>query len=62
MQADVEAVIAYVDEVFTGNDTTAIQVLKDNWGLGEMTHLDDVAGCTHCFLRSLWRIRTNRFD
>ncbi|KAJ3735180.1 peptidase S28 [Lentinula guzmanii] len=48
--ADVEAVIAHVDEVFSGNDTTAIQVLKDNWGLGEMTHLDDVAG----FRNNLW--------
>ncbi|KAF8827103.1 hypothetical protein HHX47_DHR5000888 [Lentinula edodes] len=48
--ADVEAVIAHVDEVFSGNDATAIQVLKDNWGLGEMTHLDDVAG----FRNNLW--------
>ncbi|KAJ3920772.1 serine carboxypeptidase S28-domain-containing protein [Lentinula edodes] len=50
--ADVEAVIAHVDEVFSGNDATAIQVLKDNWGLGEMTHLDDVAGCM--FRNNLW--------
>lgn len=50
--ADVEAVIAHVDEVFSGNDATAIQVLKDNWGLGEMTHLDDVAGCMCHFTSS----------
>ncbi|KAE9409902.1 hypothetical protein BT96DRAFT_460529 [Gymnopus androsaceus JB14] len=50
--ADVEAVIAHVDQVFTSNDTTAIQVVKDNWGLGEMTHLDDVAGS----------LRNNLFD
>ncbi|KIK54084.1 hypothetical protein GYMLUDRAFT_232374 [Collybiopsis luxurians FD-317 M1] len=42
--ADVEAVISHVDQVFTSNDTAAIQVLKDNWGLGAMTHVDDVAG------------------
>ncbi|KAG6808517.1 hypothetical protein H0H92_003858 [Tricholoma furcatifolium] len=42
--ADVQAVIAHVDEVFTGTDAAAIQALKDNWGLGDMTHLDDVAG------------------
>ncbi|KIK60910.1 hypothetical protein GYMLUDRAFT_73702 [Collybiopsis luxurians FD-317 M1] len=41
--ADIEAVIAHIDQVFTSNDTTAIQALKDNWGLGEITHLDDVA-------------------
>ncbi|KAF5392923.1 hypothetical protein D9757_001233 [Collybiopsis confluens] len=43
--ADVEAVIAHIDQVFTSSNTAAIQALKDNWGLGEMTHLDDVAGC-----------------
>ena len=42
--ADVQAVIAHVDEVFTGTNQTAIQAIKDNFGLGDMTHLDDVAG------------------
>ncbi|KAG6882043.1 hypothetical protein C0992_012900, partial [Termitomyces sp. T32_za158] len=42
--ADVQAVIAHVDEVFTGTNETAIQAIKDNFGLGDMTHLDDVAG------------------
>ncbi|KAF5358904.1 hypothetical protein D9758_004828 [Tetrapyrgos nigripes] len=42
--ADVERVIAYVDEVFSGDNQTAIDALKANWGLGSMTHLDDVAG------------------
>ena len=42
--ADVEAVIAHVDKTFSGKDATAIQALKENWGLGDMTHLDDVAG------------------
>jgi hypothetical protein len=49
--ADVEAVIAHIDQVFTSNDTTAIQVLKDNWGLGNLTHLDDAAGALR---NNLW--------
>lgn len=42
--ADVQAVIAHIDKTFTSRNATAIQALKDNWGLGVMTHLDDVAG------------------
>ena len=42
--ADVQAVIAHVDETFTKGSPAEIQALKDNWGLGVMTHLDDVAG------------------
>lgn len=41
---DVEAVISFVDKTFAGKNATAIQALKENWGLGDMTHLDDVAG------------------
>ncbi|KIY73984.1 peptidase S28 [Cylindrobasidium torrendii FP15055 ss-10] len=49
--ADVAAVIAHVDEVFSGNDTAAIDGLKANWGLGGLTHLDDVAGALR---NNLW--------
>jgi hypothetical protein len=42
--ADVQAVISFVDKTFEGNDATAIQALKENFGLGDMTHLNDVAG------------------
>lgn len=42
--ADVQAVIAHVDQVFSGTNQTAIQGIKDLFGLGDMTHLDDVAG------------------
>ncbi|KAF9556834.1 hypothetical protein CPC08DRAFT_74264 [Agrocybe pediades] len=42
--ADVQAVIAHVDKTFSGKNQTAIQQLKENFGLGNMTHLDDVAG------------------
>lgn len=42
--ADIQAVIAHIDETLSGRNATAIQAIKDNWGLGIMTHLDDVAG------------------
>ncbi|GLB34087.1 putative MEROPS serine peptidase family S28 [Lyophyllum shimeji] len=42
--ADVQAVIAHVDEVFSGNNATAIQALKETFGMDNVTHLDDVAG------------------
>ena len=42
--ADVQAVISYVDEVFTGTNETAIEGVKDAFGLGAITHLDDAAG------------------
>lgn len=42
--ADVQAVVAYVDTVLTSDNATAIQTLKESFGMGEVTHLDDVAG------------------
>ena len=42
--ADVAAVIAYVDETFSGENTTAIDELKATFGLSDVTHLDDAAG------------------
>lgn len=45
--ADVEAVIKKVDTTFLSGNPTAMQAVKDNFGLGSMKHLDDVAGaCT----------------
>ena len=41
--ADVQAVIAHIDEVFSGEDATAIDQLKDLFGLGNVTYFDDVA-------------------
>ncbi|KAG6861573.1 hypothetical protein C0995_014869 [Termitomyces sp. Mi166 len=49
--ADVQAVIAHVDKTFTGKNATAIQALKETFGLGNMTHLDDVAGALR---NNLW--------
>lgn len=42
--ADVQAVISRIDKIFIGKNDTAIQAIKENFGLGNMTHLDDVAG------------------
>ncbi|TFK43798.1 serine carboxypeptidase S28-domain-containing protein [Crucibulum laeve] len=49
--ADIQAVIAHIDQVFTGPNTTAIQAIKDSFGMGELTHLDDVAGALR---NNLW--------
>ena len=42
--ADVEAVIAHVDKVFTSGSHSEINSIKASFGLQNMTHLDDVAG------------------
>jgi hypothetical protein len=42
--ADVQAVIAHVDQTFSGNNPSAIQSLKSLFHMGNVTHLDDVAG------------------
>lgn len=49
--ADVTTVIEYVDEVFSGDNETAIQALKENWGLGNVSHVDDAAGALR---NNLW--------
>ncbi|KIY52352.1 peptidase S28 [Fistulina hepatica ATCC 64428] len=41
---DVQRVIAYIDQTFNGTNQTAIDDIKDLFGLSTMTHLDDVAG------------------
>ena len=48
--ADIQAVIAHVDEVLSGKNTTAINQLKDLFGLSGLSHLDDVAGARESFL------------
>ena len=40
--ADIQAVIAHFDETFSGTNTTAINELKATFGMGDLTHLDDV--------------------
>ncbi|KAJ7500019.1 peptidase S28 [Mycena latifolia] len=49
--ADVERVIIHIDEVFTGADAQAIQALKTSFGLGDVSHLDDVANALRSNLR-----------
>ena len=42
--ADVQAVVSYIDTTFTNGSQAQINSIKSNFGLGDMTHLDDVAG------------------
>ena len=42
--ADVEAVISHIDQVFTSGSKSQINAIKANFGLSNLTHLDDVAG------------------
>lgn len=42
--ADVQAVIAHIDAVFTTGPQSQIDQIKSTFGLSELTHLDDVAG------------------
>lgn len=44
----VTAVIAHVDKVFTSGTKAEIDALKANWGMQNLTHLDDVAGSRKC--------------
>lgn len=49
--ADVEKVISHVDQVFTTGTKKQQQDLKVLFGMGNVTHLDDVAGaCSYTFL------------
>jgi hypothetical protein len=49
--ADVQQVITHVDKTFTSGTEAQISALKSNWGLGEMDHIDDVAGARqYCFI------------
>jgi len=42
-------VVAHIDEVFTGQNTTAINQLKTLFGLSKLGHLDDVVAASKCF-------------
>ncbi|KAF9057889.1 peptidase S28 [Panaeolus papilionaceus] len=49
--ADVQAVISYVDKTLLSGNGQAIQKLKDNFGLGNISHIDDFAGALR---NNLW--------
>ena len=40
--ADVQAVIAYIDQIFTTGSPSQINSVKANFGLEDLDHLDDV--------------------
>lgn len=47
--ADVEAVIAHIDTVFSGNDKNQTNQILNLFGLGALApHLDDAAGARTC--------------
>ena len=41
--SDIQAVIAYLDQNYAENNTVALQNLKDAFGLGSLSHIDDFA-------------------
>ena len=41
--SDVQAVIAYLDQLYDENDTDGMQSLKEAFGLGNLSHIDDFA-------------------
>lgn len=46
---DVQTVIEHIDSVFLNGSQEEVNELKSNFGLGEMSHLDDVAGSCQSF-------------
>lgn len=60
--ADVQAVIAHVDEVFSGNNKTATSELKGLFGLGDLSYPDDVAGAREFIAFELDLEFLNEFD
>ncbi|KAK2464509.1 hypothetical protein APHAL10511_003488 [Amanita phalloides] len=42
--ADVQVVIEFADEIYASDDTEIIQGFKDLFGMGDVTHFDDVVG------------------
>ena len=49
--ADVQAVIAHIDSVFTSGNQKEINSIKALFNMSALTHLDDVAGArklAHC--------------
>ena len=48
--ADVQAVVAHIDKTFTSGTKDEINSIKDTFGLGNVTHLDDVAGACEYLL------------
>ena len=47
--ADVQASIVRIDSILTGGNQTQIQQLKDDFGMGVLTHDDDFAAARQLF-------------
>ncbi|KAG6823387.1 hypothetical protein H0H93_003793, partial [Arthromyces matolae] len=39
--ADAQAVLSHIDDIFAGTNASAIQSIKNTFGLGGLSHLDD---------------------
>jgi hypothetical protein len=53
--SDVQAVIAYLDEMYAANDTAGIQTLQEAFALGSLSHVGDFATAREsslCFVQS----------
>lgn len=49
--ADVQAVITHIDQVFTNGSQSEINSIKNLFGLGGLSHLDDTAGACKEFFK-----------
>ena len=58
--ADIQAVIAHIDKTFTSGTKSEINAVKDAFGLGNVTHLDDVAGACEYLSNYIHNGNTNR--
>jgi hypothetical protein len=48
--SDVQAVIAYLDQMYVANDTAGIQTLQEAFGLGGLDHVGDFATARESYL------------
>lgn len=58
--SDVQAVIAYLDQIYAENDMAAMQSLKDAFGLGSLSHIDDFAAARKCLVYLLGNLILTR--
>jgi hypothetical protein len=52
--SDVQTVFAYLDQINAENDTVAVQSLKEAFGLGGLSHIDDFAAARKSLVYLLW--------
>jgi hypothetical protein len=60
--SDVQAVIAYLDQLYAENDTVSIQSLKEAFGLGSLSHIDDFASARKSLVYLLGTVDTDKMS